>query len=134
MQSLGEVIFEWNPDKMSIPQARKFVSSIPTYNSSAIFQWGPQWVGERIVLEWEYMKEDQYSRLYSRYLDQEIQEYNPDNRGETFNVIVVDMTGELFQTGLYEQPYRENVKMTLEIRSRGITTTTTTTYTTSTTV
>jgi hypothetical protein len=127
MQSLGSVTFDWNPNGMSIPGAKKFVSSVQTYTSSAIFQWNAQWVGTTVELTWEYMREKQYRKLYALYLGQDLVEYDPDNRGETYFVIVTDMSGELFDTGLFDFPYRENVTLKMEIRAKGDTTSTTAT-------
>lgn len=116
MQSLGSVTFTFNPDRQSIPQIRKTVASVPTYEGSAIFQWSGTWEGSQILLEWDFLPSAQYDSLYALYLGTDELVYDTDTGGDKYTVIPVDMTGTYFETALEDLSYRKDVKLTLEIR------------------
>ena len=131
-QRLGGYVFEWNPDEVTIPESKKTVAIQETYGGSAIFQWSPLLEGAMVELKWNWMPREQYSALRLLYLSTAQVEWNPQNGGETFFVYVVSLTGEYFPVALADIGYRANVKMILQIRTQGSTTSTTVTTTTST--
>lgn len=135
---LGDYVFDWEPDKMSIPQKSKPYGEVNTYTGKAIFQWTTQLQGEEIVLEWgDLCPVKQYEQLKLKYLSTDTFEFNPDTGGNSYTVIVKSLDpGDYVRGILHDQPYRSNVKMVLSIRAQASTTSTTTTSssTTSTTV
>jgi hypothetical protein len=130
---LGSYTFEWNPDRMSIPESKKEVSEVKTYDGSAIFLWDSLLQGVPVTLEWRYMSLDQYDQLRALFLSGDSVEFNPDTGGTSYNVIIVSLVGRYLDVLHSDNNYRQNVKMVLSIRSTASTTTTTTTTTTSTT-
>jgi len=117
MQKLGTVTFLFNPDRQSIPLKKKSVASVGTYTSSAIFQWSPIWEGSSISLEWDFMPSAQYEDLVDLYLSTDAIEFDADNGGDKFQVIVTDLTGDYFEVAGHGLAYRKNVRIQLEIRS-----------------
>lgn len=132
-QRLDDVVFTWDPDVMDIPESKKTVSTVATYTGSAIFQWGEFIEGTEIILKWDLMGIQQYNDLRAKYISTDTFEWNPDLSGESFNVKVMDMYGEYIKVLQDDIEYRQNVVMTLSIRTKASTTTTTTTTTSSTT-
>lgn len=131
MMRLGNYVFEWNPDRTSIPEKYRPISEVKTYHGTAIFIWDIILQGVPVTLEWKYMSLDQYSRLREKYLAGIAVEFNPDAGGSSYNVIVTALIGKYIDVVHSDSPYRANVKMTLSIRSTASTTTTTTTTTSS---
>jgi len=60
---LDTYTFDWDPDKWGIPEEKRIAVAVPTYSSVAFFSWGSRIIGQRILLEWEWMSADQYLRL-----------------------------------------------------------------------
>lgn len=129
-QRIGDYTFVWNPDEMTIPERRKTVSSVKTYTGSALFQWGAFIAGTEVELTWEWVSEAQYRQLRKKYLSLNTFEWNPELGGTTYSIVIKYLEGKFFTTGLYEQPYRKDVRMILEIRETMSTTSTTSTTTT----
>lgn len=125
---LGDYIFTWSPDRMTIPEEKKLVAAAATIEGSALFQWEALLQGARVELHWEWMKEAQYEALREIYLSTDEINWNP-GAGIIFTIVPADLEGEYFETALHEAPYRRNVRLVLDIRG----TTTTSTSTTSTT-
>lgn len=137
MQKLGSYTFYWNPDKMSIPEKRKDVAVEKTYGGSAIFEWAAILEGTKVQMEWNFMHKGQYNALRDLYLQTGTTfVWDPETGGNTYNVKIEALTGEYHEVLHHGGSYRQNVKMTLNIRSfasrvQSSTTTTTTTTTTS---
>lgn len=117
MQKLGGITFTFNPDRQSLPLKKKPVASVGTYSSSAIFQWTPIWEGSIISLEWEFMPSAQYDDLVDLYLSTDAIEFDTDNGGDKYNVIVTDLSGDYFEVAGAGLAYRKNVRIQLEVRS-----------------
>lgn len=130
---LGSHTFSWEPDTITSIDRRKSVSVVPTYSGAAHFQWAAIFAGVPITLTWKLMQEAEYQALRSIYASTDQVEFNPDQRGVSFNVVVTDFTGRYIETVNAQQPYRTNVQLTLSIVSQASTTTTTTTTTSTTT-
>lgn len=60
---LGDFTFTWDPDKWTPPEEHRDNAEEKTYTSIAFFSWGSRIIGEKILLEWEWMPEDQYRRI-----------------------------------------------------------------------
>jgi hypothetical protein len=127
MQRLGGYTFEWNPDQATIPEIKKTVAQMETYESSAIFQWDAFLVGTKVRLTWSWMSEDQYDALRNYYLDYQNFYRWIHTEHEAFTVAVTNLTGTFVETALSEQPYRLEVDLDLNIRSTTSASTTTTT-------
>jgi len=123
---LGNYTFNWKPDKITPVQRIKPFGQVNTYSGSAIFQWTPLLQGVPIVLEWDMMEEDQYQQLKIKFLSTSVYEFNPDNRGQSYNVIVRTLNGKYIDTVNNEQPYRLDVQLVMVIESAASTSTTTT--------
>lgn len=130
MMRLGDYVFEWNPDKITIPEKYRPISEVETYQGSAIFLWNILIQGVPVTLEWKYMSLDQYDKLRSKYLAGIEIEFNPDTGGSSYNVIATSLVGKYIDVVHSDSPYRQQVKMVLSIRSSASTTTTTSSTTT----
>ena len=128
---LGNYSFEWNPDRMTIPEKYRPISEIKTYQGSAIFLWDILLQGIPVTLEWKYLSLDQYDEMRAKYLAGTEVEFNPDTGGTSYNVMVISLTGQYMDVVHSDSAYRQNTKMILSIRSTASTTTTTTTTTSS---
>jgi hypothetical protein len=60
---LSTYTFDWDPDKYGIPEEKRIAVAAPTYSSIAFFSWGSRIIGQRVLLEWDWMSADQYLRL-----------------------------------------------------------------------
>jgi hypothetical protein len=131
MMRLGDYSFEWNPDKMTIPERYRPISEVETYQGSAIFLWDILLQGIPVTLEWKYLSIDQYNKMRAKYLAGVEVEFNPDTGGTSYNVMVLSLIGQYIDVVHSDSIYRQNTKMILSIRSAASTTTTTTTTTSS---
>jgi len=133
-QRLGDYVFVFNPDNMSVVETKKLVGKVNTDQGAAIFEWPAILQGTEFVLSWNWMYETQYSILRKKYIQTGVTfEWNPQTGGNTYEVVILDMNGKYFETLLHGGPYRENVEMLLSVNSQMSTTTTTTTTTSTTT-
>lgn len=130
---LGNYVFSWTPDRMTPVQRIKPFGQVSTYSGSAIFQWTPLLQGVPIVLEWDMMQEDQYQQLKVKYASTSLYEFNPDDRGLSYNVTVKTLNGKYIDTVRNQQPYRLDVQLVMVIESAASTSTTTTTTSSTTT-
>lgn len=121
---LGSYVFDFEPNRLSPVERIKPVGSVATFAGSAVFQWSPFWSGTEITLEWDYMREAQYLSLRILYLSSSVVAFDPDTGGDTYSVIVKSLDGKYWETANSDQPYREDVKMVLEVRSQLSSTTT----------
>jgi hypothetical protein len=134
MQKIDDYVFQWNPDRMTIPVREKLVAEVNTYGGSEVFQWPPLYRGTRITLEWNYMPALQWKRLRSKYLKTDrTYIYDPDAGGQTYNVTITRMSGKYHDVVHSEGDYRSDVVVQLSIRSLEDADTTTSTTTTTTT-
>ncbi len=112
--SLGNYAFEWPPDRWTIPKAEKYSGRVRTYGSAAFFSFGTWIVGKEILLEWDFMPDDQFETLNGLYLDDEPKLWDP-GTGEGYLVEIVSFDGAYGEVVGYDKPYRFNVKMVLMI-------------------
>lgn len=112
---LGDYTFEWLPDNMTIPEAKKTVAIVPIYSGSAIFQWEPIIQGEKISLTWKFCSIEQYNALRLEYF-----KTSPilwvTGQLTDYSVIVVNLVGTYYDVHLDDLPYRKDVTLTLDIR------------------
>ena len=127
LMRLGGYNFVWNPDTVTIPEMKKSVSRLETYQGSAIFQWASFLEGTTVELWWEWLSEAQYEALRNQYLSLDPRKWIA-SQTEAFIVYVTNLGGKYIETGLDEFPYRMDVQMTLDLRSTtsAVTTTSTT--------
>lgn len=135
MQSLGGYTFYWDPDKMGIPEKKKDVSRVKTYGGSAVFEWEAILQGTLVPLEWNFMPKGMYNALRAMYLQTgQTFVWDPDTGGNTYNVKILDCSAEYHEVLNHGGPWRQKVKLILDIRSFAakLQSTTTTTSTTTT--
>ena len=135
-QTLGGYQFFWDPDNMGIPEKQKTVAVAETYGGSAFFEWEAILEGTRVQLEWDFMPKGMYKQLRTMYLlTGQDYVWDPNTGGNTYTVRIEKLEGAYFGTVHHEGAYRQNVKLTLNIRSLAavLQSTSTTTSTTTTT-
>ena len=118
MQTLGGYTFYWNPDKMSIPEKRKSVSSVRTYGGSAVFEWAAIMQGTVVRLEWNFLPKGMYNALRDMYLQTGVTfVWDPEVGGNTYNVKIVSLSGTYHEVVHHGGSWRQKVLMTFDIRS-----------------
>ena len=118
---LGTVTFTWDPTRITPPEQYKPVASVKTFGGSAVFQWDARLQGAEVELYWDWMGETQFTNIRAVYLATDVVEFNPNaaGGGDTYYVIVKSLTSKYFEVANRDQPYREDVRMVLEIREQG---------------
>jgi hypothetical protein len=114
---LNDYTFTWFPDRWTIPKADKFSGKTLTWESAGFFSFGTSIIGKEIILEWDWMPHDQFDELNNIVLLDTQVLWATGFYGEAFNVEVVGLDGEYFETTAYNFEYRRNVKLTLMIMS-----------------
>jgi len=134
-QKLGGYTFYWDPDNVTIPEKQKQVAVTDTYGGSAIFEWAAILEGTKVQLEWDMMPKGMYKTLRTMYLQTGVTfVWDPNTGGNTYNVVMEALEGAYMGTVHHEGQFRQNVKLTLNIRSLAavLQSTSTTTSTTTT--
>jgi hypothetical protein len=117
-QKLGGYTFYWDPDNMTIPEKQKQVAVADTYGGSAIFEWAALLEGTQVQLEWDMMPKGMYKQLRTMYLQTGVTfVWDPNTGGNTYTVVIEKLEGAYMGTVLHEGQFRQNVKLTLNIRS-----------------
>lgn len=101
---------------MDLIESKKSVVNVPTLSGSAIFQWAATIQGVLVSLAWDDISETFYENLRTKYLSTNTVVFDPKD-GNTYNVIVEELTGSYIQYGLEDIPYRKDVELILNIRS-----------------
>lgn len=114
---LGALAFAWPPDRWTMPDPKQVMSVVDTYSSNIVFFYGAKLIGKKIDLEWNFMGEVQFDALDTLYqadlpLTWDLEEVL-DTR--TFTVEILSVDGALLDVALWDQPYREKVKVSLLI-------------------
>jgi len=130
-QRLGSYIFEWNPDRYSIPGKEKSFSMVETYSSVGWFSWG-MFEKKTITLEWDWMSLAQYNAIKAIF-EQDVQTSWTDGKTIAYTVEINDFGGDYFENYGIDLAYRENVKLELYMVAALTYTATTTSSTTTTT-
>lgn len=115
---LGSYVFDFDPNRLSPIEPIKPVASVNTFAGSQIFQWSAYWSGTVINLEWDYMREAQYGYLQAMYITTDLYTFTPDVGTETYSVIIKELSSKYWETANSDQPYREDIKMVLEVREQ----------------
>ena len=113
---LGGYTFEWNLTESTIPLEQKAYSAVELYSGEAYFSWGTQIAGKQIALEWDWMKEDEFTQLVQLVRNDAQIVWNPQT-GSTYNVEAVRLDGKYFTSSLLDANYRKDVKLELLIMS-----------------
>ena len=118
-QVLGGYTFEDDPESMQIPERKKTVATVETYSGVATFQWAPSSlpIGQHIELTWTVITNEMYQELRQRYLDMEVQIWQPGD-GSSYHVVVADLQGRYVDAVFQHNPHRLDVVMTLCIVSQ----------------
>ena len=115
---LGPYDFEWNPTQYTLPEEEKSYSVVPTYDSVAFFSWGTTIVGKEIELEWDRMKEAQFTQLQTLLeADQETLWTPISGESTAYNVELAQLNGRFMEFAIHDAPYRDNVKLLMVIMS-----------------
>jgi hypothetical protein len=113
---LGGYTFPWKPDEFGIPHPDLFKSLVRTWDTAVYFSWGEEILGKKVPLSWVFMTAAQFDALDAMYQAGAQVVWDPEVAGVgPFNVEIVELDGELFETAHYEQTYRRNVEMILMI-------------------
>lgn len=113
---LGGYTFECNPKEMDIPESKKTVAEVKTYDGSALFQWDASIVGQSITLGWPAMSTTMYEQIRALYLSTSEITFDP-KESFMYQVIVTDLTGSYFKAALNSIEYVNDIELTLNIRS-----------------
>jgi len=117
---LGTYEFPWNPDRWDPPELELAYANELTYESYAHYDWGFYIIGQEKLLEWNWMKLDQYNAFRVKFLAGAIIPWVPGN-GYVYQVKILRCTGDyaevigVLQDGEPTKARRENVKMLLLI-------------------
>jgi len=115
-QTLNSYEFWRDPNNFTIPRKVKFSASVPTYGGVAYFSWGTFTAGQEIILEWDQMTSTMFDQLQT-ILEFDTQVvWNPQT-GTSYNVEVLQLEGRYVRNALLDAEYREDVKLSLLIRS-----------------
>jgi len=114
--TLGGYTFEWNPEKVTIPEPKKTVAQVKTHAGSDVFQWPAIIEGEEITMTWDLMSIAQYDAINTLYQSMDVVTWNPQYLG-TYQVILSHFIGTYLEVSLDNIAYRENVILKLIIRS-----------------
>lgn len=115
--TLGSYTFAENPQRSDLVESYKDVATVKTYGGSAVFQWDVTIIGKEIDLEWDSMSTTMYGELRTLYVDDSSVVFDPQN-GNTYNVIVTNLEGKYYDSGLEDIAYRQDVTLTLHILSQ----------------
>jgi hypothetical protein len=113
---LDSYTFPENPQEMDLVEAKKVVAKVTTYGGQAIFQYAANIQDLSIVLKWDNISETFWDNLRTKYLSTSEVVFDPQD-GNTYNIVVEDLTGKYVQYGLEDIPVRKDVELTLNIRS-----------------
>jgi hypothetical protein len=113
---LGDYGFEWNPDKLTVPESKKTVAVQDTYNGSALFQWTAVLEGTQVDLQWEWMSVGMYNSLRALYLGTgEIRWIA--GAAQAFMCVPTRLDSTYFETALDDIAYRKEVSLRLSLRT-----------------
>lgn len=113
---LGGYTFEFNPERLTIPESKKGVSKVKTYTGSAIFQWPAVIQGQSVSMFWTVLTIEQYNELRTLYLSADTITWDPKYLG-VYQVVVEDLKGKYIDGVLDINPHRTDVELILNIRS-----------------
>jgi hypothetical protein len=113
---LGTYVFDWNPDRWTIPKEEKFCGRVLTYSSVGFFSFGVSIIGKEILLEWDWMPVAQFNTLNVLFISDLGYPWDPKD-GYIYDVEILSFNGAYFETTALDTPYRKNVKMVLMILS-----------------
>ncbi len=113
---LGVYTFPWRPDRFTPPDAYRQISSVDTFTSNVVFEYGNKIIGKQIVVEWEWMSAAQFDALDVLYQANAPLMWDLEVVGQpTFTVEIVKLDGELFDVAHWDLSFRRKVQMTLLI-------------------
>jgi hypothetical protein len=112
---LGALTLAWDPDLWTIPDAKQVVMEQETYTSHFMFLFGAKIIGKKIVLEWEWMSQEQFDAMDDLFQADVPLLWNPEEVSDprTFMVEFAGLDGSLFDVALWDQSNRKDVKATL---------------------
>jgi len=113
---LGAYTFAWRPDRWTPPDAYRQISSVDTFTSNVVFEYGNKIIGKQIVVEWDWMSAAQFDALDVLYQANVSLVWDLEVVGQpTFTVEIISLNGELFDVTHWDRPFRRKVQMTLLI-------------------
>jgi hypothetical protein len=113
-QVLGSYTFWRNPDKFTIPKSSKVFATVPTFTDEAYFSWGMFLVGQRIVLEWDWMTSDMFDELQDILETDAAVVWDPQT-DVTYDVQVLELDGTYVEKSLLDADWRRAVRLSLMI-------------------
>ena len=115
---LGGYALDWDPDNQPAIVPEKRSSFVKTWESVAYFSWGATIVGKEITIEWDWMKEAQFSSIQALHIADEAVLWDLDAAGKNnYMVEITFFDGKLFDTVGYGKAYRKDVKLRLLLLS-----------------
>lgn len=113
---LDTYTFEFEPEKMTIPESKKAVAEVKTHEGSELFSWPAIDKGQTIEMFWTVMTEEMYLALRAIYVADDIVLWNPQYLG-TYQVAVTYLDGKYIDGVLDNNPHRIDVVLKINIRS-----------------
>lgn len=116
--ALGAYTFAQNPTTLPMIKADRVTANVITYDSVAFFSWGASIVGNKILLEWDYMPTAQFTQLDTFYQADAALVWNPqDGSSKTYNVEITGLDGKYHLAMETSDEWRKDVKLELLILS-----------------
>jgi hypothetical protein len=117
--TLGAYTFAHNPHSMSDNfEPALIASAVKTWEGVAYFSWPATIVGKKITLNWDLMTTAQFEALQALWVADEPTALVPNGGGgNSFNVMIMNLTGLYFLTLDTGGSFRKNVALEIVILS-----------------
>jgi len=107
---------EWQPESFTIPKADRYCASVKTYESAAVFSWGPDIIGKTILVEWDFVPVAVWDELVAMEGADAAVTWDPEKPIlNAYLVEIMALEGKFFEVVNADGPYRRQVKLTLII-------------------
>lgn len=115
--TLGSYTFWRNPTQFTIPRKIRSVAVVQTYEAAAFFTWGLFTSGQRCILEWKAVTSSMWDSLQT-LLEADDQIIWDPQTGATYNIQIMRLDGEYWESALTDAEYRRDIQLELLIRSQ----------------